>query len=208
MKTFNFLFFAFIVFSSSAFSQDTEFHRIHLKYDISLDVPSHWMIISQDNRKNIRAAGKAMTDNAGIESSAGQKETLLAINSTPSPAGAMIRVSVTSPPDYKQSDLTAATPEALKAIGTGMHSAFSKLEASGGPKIIEMQPVRIEKFKTYRVLVMPYIRAGITGPSPWQVTQYKIPLPNRLIEITLSHRQSDAVVWRPILERVWRSVQF
>ncbi len=99
MKTFNFLFFAFIVFSSSAFSQDTEFHRIHLTYDISLDVPSHWMIISQDNRKNIRAAGKAMIDNAGIESSAGQKETLLAINSTPSPAGAMIRVSVTSPPD-------------------------------------------------------------------------------------------------------------
>ena len=71
-----------------------------------------------------------------------------------------------------------------------------------------MQPIRIEKVKNYRVLVIPYVRVGANGVSPWQVTQYKIPTPNQLIEITLSHRQSDAAVWRPILEKVKRSVQF
>ena len=89
-----------------------------------------------------------------------------------------------------------------------MLKLFRQLEASGGPKIIEMQSFRIEKFNRQFVLVMPYVRASKFGPSPWQVTQYKIPVSNRLIEITLSHRHSDAIVWRPILERVKRSVRF
>lgn len=201
-------FVAFALLAHPAFAQDTSFRRVQLAYGISLDVPAHWTVLSLENRKNLGAAGQAMMENAGIEKSSGRKESLLAMNATPNPTGAMIRVSVTSPPDYTQSDLAAATFADTKEIGAEMLSMFRKLETSGGPKILEMQPVHIEKFNNYRVLVLPYVRAGIVGTSPWQVTQYKIPVSNRLIEITLSHRQSDAIVWRPILERVKRSVQF
>jgi len=200
---------AFALLGHSAFAQDTLFRRVQLAYGISLDIPSHWTVLSLDTRRNIGAAGEAVTDNAGIEGASGRKENLLAVNAAPDPTGAMIRVSVTSPPDYTQADLAAVTPGDLNEVAAGMQSMFRKLEETGGPKIIEMQPVRVEKFNNYRMLVMPYVRAGIiNGPSPWQVTQYKIPVSNRLIEITLSHRQSDAIVWRPILERVKRSVQF
>ena len=196
------------LFGHSAFAQGTSFRRIQLAYGISLEIPSHWKTFSQDTRKNIGAAGEAITSDAGIEGPSGQKESLLAVNAVPDPTGATIRVSVTSPPDYTQADLAAATPVDLKEVGTEMKKMFGKLEASDGPKIIEMQPVRIEKLNNYHGLVMPYVRAGINGRSTWQVTQYKIPVSNRLIEITLSHRQSDALVWRPILERVKRSVHF
>jgi hypothetical protein len=126
----------------------------------------------------------------------------------PNPTGAIIRVSVTSPADYTQSDLGETTSTDLEEIRTEMLKIFRKLEPTGGPKINEMQPVRIEKLNNHLVLVMPYIRAGVNNSSPWQVTQYKIPVHNHLIEITLSHRQSDDIVWRPILERVKRSVKF
>lgn len=199
---------AFALLAHPAFAQDTSFRRVQLAYGITLDVPSHWTVLSLENRKNIGAAGQAMIENAGIEGPSGRKESLLALNATPNPTGATIRVSVTSPPDYTQSDLAAATSADLKEVGAEMLKMFRQLEASGGPKIIEMQSVRIESINNYRVLVIPYVRAGANGPSPWQVTQYKIPVSNRLIEITLSHRQSDAIVWRPILERVKRSVKF
>lgn len=196
------------LFGHSAFAKETSFRRIDLAYGISLEIPSHWTAFSQETRKNISTAGEAMTNNAGIEGPSGRKENLLAVNAVPNPTGAMIRVSVTSPPDYTQADLAAATLRELEELRTEMKDLFEKLEASGGPKVIEMQPVRIERFSNYYGLVMPYIRAGIDGRSTWQVTQYKIPVSNRLIEITLSHRQSEAVMWRPILERVKRSVQF
>lgn len=201
-------FVAFVLLGNSAFAQDTSFRRIQLSYGISLEIPSHWIVLSQDTRKNLGAAGSAMMANAGIEGSTGQKQNLLAVNATPEPTGSMIRVSVTSPPDHTQADFAAATAADLKDVRAEMLKMFRQLEASGGPKIIEIQPVRIEKFNGQLALVMQYVRASKFGPSLWQVTQYKIPVFNRLIEITISYRQSDAIVWRPILERVKRSVQF
>lgn len=199
---------AFSLHVNLVHAQDTSFHRVQLAYGISLDVPSHWMVLSKNNRKNIGAAGQAMIDNAEIEGSSGRKENLFAMNAAPNPTGAMIRVSITSPSEYTQDDLAAITPADLGVIRDETYGMFRKLESSGGPTIIEMQPFRVEKFNNHHVLVMPYVRAGAQGPSSWQVTQYKVPDSNRLIEMTLSYRKSDATVWRPILERVKRSVKF
>lgn len=188
-------------------AQDKLFRSVQLEHGIYLDVPSHWTVLSLESRNNISAAGQAMVDNAGIEDQSGRKKNLLAVNATPYPAGAMIRVSVTAAPGYTQSDLAVATPEDLKEVGFELFKMFRKIESSGGPKIIEIDPVHIERIGNYRALVMPYRRAGLNGSSPWQVTQYKIPVSSRLIEITLSYRQSDAIIWRPILERVKRSIK-
>ncbi len=197
-----------VMFSNSAFAKDTVFRRVQLAYGISLDVPSHWTRLSQDSRKNFRASSQAMMENAGVEVSGSRKETLLAMNAAPNPAAAMIRVNVKLPPDYTQKYLASVTPENLKEMTVETLSIFKKLEESGGPKVLEVFPIQIEKVNDYRVLIISYIRMGINGTSPWQVTQYKIPTSNKLIEITLSHRLSDAPVWRPILEKVKRSVRF
>jgi hypothetical protein len=36
----------------TTFAQSTEFRRIELAYGISLDIPSHWTVLSQDTRKS------------------------------------------------------------------------------------------------------------------------------------------------------------
>ena len=198
----------FTISFQSTYAQDTSFRQLSLAYGISIDIPSHWHILSKDTRKNISAAGQAVVDNSGTEGISGKKRSLLAVDSIPSPTGAMIRVSVTSPPDYSQYDLMAATSTDLKQAQFELQKIFKQMEGSGGPKIIEMQAFRIEKLNKYRMLVMPYIRAGIRNSSPWQVLQYKIPVSNQLIEITLSYKTSDAYLWKPILERVKRSIRF
>jgi len=197
-----------ILLSNSVYSESSFFHKMNLIHGISIDVPTHWRILSQATRKNLNAAGQSMMDNSDIERSNGRKKTLLAMNALPRPAGAMLRISVTLPPDYTQDDLNSVTKGELKEIETGLLKTFKKLESSGGPKVIKMQPVRIEEFGDYNVLVMSYVRAGLNGPSPWQVTQYKIPVSDKLIELTLSYRKSDSIVWIPILERVKRSLIF
>ena len=88
-----------------------------------------------------------------------------------------------------------------------MVQLYRKLETAGGPRVLQMQPVQLETIAGRRALSISYRRTSATGSSPWQVVQYKIPLPDRLIELTLSYRESDAVVWRPILEKVKRSMQ-
>ena len=68
-------FIALTLLAHSAFAQDTSFRSVQLAYGISLDVPSHWTVLSLENRKNLGAAGQAMTDNAGIAISRNTKAT-------------------------------------------------------------------------------------------------------------------------------------
>lgn len=186
----------------------SEFRRLDLAYGISIEIPSHWVVLDQATRENLGAAGTAIMTNAGIEDSGGKKDRLLSVNATPYPTGSMVRVSVTTPADYSQDDLAAATSADFKGVEEEMRRGYAQAEGSGMPKLLEMQRVHTENFNGRLALVVPYIRADRFGPSPWQVTMYKIPVSGRLVEITLSQRQSDAPVWQPILERVKRSVRF
>lgn len=200
--------FAIAIFIDSAVAQDSSFTSIQLDYGISLEIPSHWKVLSQETRQNLKAASEAMSKNTNIQDSSGRKQGLLAVNAMPDPAGSLIRVSVTMPPEYAQTDLAAIRLEELNQTRTELLSLFKRLEISGGPKVLEMQTPRIERINNHLAIVITYTRAGLNGTSPWQVIQYKIPTSHKLIEITLSHRQSDAIVWKPILEYVKRSIRF
>jgi hypothetical protein len=199
---------ACVLLFEPAHAQQGSYTRIPLAHGLSVEVPSHWVVLSQANRSNLAAAGSAMMESVDQAPSTAKKETLLAVNALPDPTGAMVRLSVSTPPEYSQDDLATATASDLKEMEAGLLGLFRRLESAGGPKVIQMQSVRIETIRGLRALVMPYRRLSPTGPSPWQVVQYKIPMGNHLIELTLSHRESDAIVWRPILEKVKRSLQF
>lgn len=196
------------LFVGSASAQDTAFRRVQLPYGISLEIPSHWEVLSQDAKQNLAAVSEALSRNAGVTEDSGKKERLLAVSAKPNPSGAKVRVSVTMPPEYTQADLAAATAAELNQLRPELIATSKKLEASGGVRVLEMQTPRIDRINNKLAFVITYTRADPYGPSPWQVTQYKVPVSNKLIEITLSHRQSDAVVWKPILENVKRSIRF
>lgn len=193
--------------SQSAHAQQGSYTRVELPQHLSIEVPSHWKVLPRASRANVAAAGRAMMESAEQDASTGKKETLLAVNATPEPSGAMVRVSVTRPPEYSQEDLKAATTSDLKELEVELSQVYRKLEAAGGPTVIQMHPVRLETVAGRRALSISYRRTSAAGPSPWQVVQYKVPLSDRLVEVTLSYRESDAALWRPILEKVKRSLR-
>jgi hypothetical protein len=203
-----YLLIAITLFVGSASAQNTSFRSVQLAYGISIEIPSHWKVLSQETRQNLRAAHEAMTKNADIEDLSRETQSLLAVNATPDPASSIIRVSVTTPPEYTQADLVAATAAELNQMRLELSDMFKKYEAYGGPKILGMQTPRVEQINNQLALVMSYTRTDLISPSPWQVAQYKIPASNKLIEITLSYRQSDAVVWKLILENIKHSIRF
>jgi hypothetical protein len=183
-----------------------EFKKIDLPYGICVEIPKHWMIIDQAIRSNLEVAGSSVAKNSGLDLNS-KRQNLLAVNSVPSPTGAMIRVSV-SPPEFTQEELSQLTPEDLKNLGPVIENMFKQAEKAGGPKVVKFYPLKIEKFNNLYSMVLNYDREEIISNSIWNVTQYKIPQSNKLIEITLSKRQSDSPIWRPILERVKNSVSF
>lgn len=198
----------FIIFVQSVFAKDTAFERVQLSYGISLEIPSHWKILSQEAKQNLAAASESLLKLNGIADESEKKESLLAVSALPAPSGAKIRVSIASPPEFTQEILSETSGLELKQLQPKFYAIFNKMMESGGLKILEMKPLRIEKLNKRLALVIGYARTDAYGSSPWQVTQYEIPVDNKLIKFTVSYRLSDAIIWKPILENVKNSIQF
>ena len=199
-----------LVVANTVLAKETAFRHLELSGGISLDVPTHWHILSLQTKKNIVAASEAMISNSGLEEPMDTHEKLLAVNATPSPTGAMISVAVSSPSVLSQADLINSTESDLKSFELNSLNEMKALENFGGPTVIKMLPARIDIVNKKYALVLSYIRRGVNNPEiPWKVELYKIPDSTRLIEVILSYRMSsDSVAWKPILERVKRSVRF
>lgn len=199
--------FAYVLFATVALAEDNQFRRLTLPYGISIDIPSHWSVLTQSQKDNIAAAATAAMSNAGVDESGAHKDRLLAVNATPVPSGATVRVNVTYPAEFTQADLAKITAEDLKGVEEELREGAQHMGNESPTKIIETQPARVDSINGRLALAVPYVREGFSDGSPWLVTLYQIPIDNKMIQLTLSYRQSDAILWRPIQEHIKRSIQ-
>lgn len=198
---------AFLVSPYTA-SAAGEFKSIALPTGISLDIPSHWQVLTLETRQNLLAVGAAITSRAGVANTDGVKSTLLAVNAVPSPTGATIRVSSTTHPTFTAADLSAMTASDLQQAGQLVFADFEKLEKQGGPHVVSMTTPSVLMLSGHPALVLSYVRRSLTNSSEhWHVVQFRAPLPDRLVEVTLSWRKGDEIIWRPILEHVVGSLK-
>jgi hypothetical protein len=188
-------------------AREPMYTRASLAGGISIEYPTHWFVIGAEQSKNLVLSGSAAAELAGNEIDT-NKVRLFSVNASPAPTGAMIGLSLTTPAELSQTDLVGVTEGDLRFAAEEFRKSMEAAEPFSGIKVLEVQSVTTERFGQELALVFRYRRASQKGPSPWQVTQYKIPHNDRLIELTLSYRESDQWVWRPILEHVKRSLTY
>ena len=68
------------VLLQSAQAQQGLYIRVELPERLSIEVPTHWKVLSQASRSNLAAAASAMMESAGQDPSTGRKKTLLSVN--------------------------------------------------------------------------------------------------------------------------------
>ena len=144
--------------SISVSAEDDAFIKLKLGYGISIEVPKHWGELGDATKMNLHATSQAALANSGIKLMPGQKITLLAMNATPDPAGAIIRVSVKMPPDFSQAELLAFTEADLAEIGGVFFNTMSGVMTSLDGKLIKMFAPRKEIINGHKALLLSYIR--------------------------------------------------
>lgn len=203
---------ALIVLVSIVFAHPShagsQYKRFDLEYGISLSIPEHWNVLSMEARKNIQATSEAVMESAEVEDMTVTK-SLLAVDATPAPKGAMIRVSVMDN-DVTSEEIEAASDAEIEELQAYLSSEFRKMEAVSQMRVVRMFRPRVDKIDGRSVMAISYERESLVAKGQnWLVTMYQIPFGgNRMIQFTLSHRTSDEIVWKPILEKVKRSFSF
>lgn len=195
----------FAIVTPSIVQAQSVYARQQLGGGLSIELPSHWTLLPVDARRNLRASAEAFDRLSGNNASPAVRIALLAANS--SPRGAAVRVTLGRTSDnLSEQRLIGLTHDELREYTQNFRQQNAEREAVGGARLLSVAPVTVSRFNTSHALVISYTRAGVDGPSPWQVNQYKIPVGERTIELTLSYRTAEAVLWRPILEVVRRSL--
>lgn len=183
----------------------TEFLTHELPEGITIQVPSHWRVLSKDMRKNIRAATEAMAEQSGV--SLGKATNVFHVNATPDPTGAIVRVTIGPPPPFTAAELKDASQSDLIELKNIYENQMRAFQKSGGPELIESYLPRIESISGISSIAWSYRRKSATGHGAWYVTQYKIPCKSILVELTISYRENDSGLWKPILTKVRGSVR-
>lgn len=209
-KIFVIVFLALLAFTAnSAIAGDTQYQRYSFKENVSVEVPSHWLVHADSESKNFAAAGEGAARTAGIDYDSNQgKSRLLAISSLPTPSGAKARINLIRPLPFSSAQLRSARVQDLKDVEAEFRAGIEKSMLAMGAKLLAVATPKIEMINGSPALLLEYRRSDLGGPSPWTVKQYKIPAGDKLIELTISYRDSDASIWTPILEYVKRSLRF
>lgn len=192
-----------------AAAANSSYQRVSIGEGISIEIPKHWVVHSIAEKKNFAAAAEASTRGVGIDNeTAGNKNTLLAVSALPTPSGAKIRVSVIRPPEFTSAELAAATAKELKESRADWFSAMSKNVSATGGKVLSLEAPRIEKINGQVALLIDYRRTDPGSPSPWTVKMYQIPVADKMILFTISHRESDAAIFKPVIDHAKQSMRF
>lgn len=197
---------------SNVTAQESQFRRISVGSRVTIEVPAHWHVRDINERKNISAAGEALTEGVGKKNEPNHVSALSVV-SRPEPVGAIIRVSFIPIEDLSQaslrqeiqSDRTGVLRELAGAFKEDMDMGRKAMEKQG-MQILGQEKVGIDTIGGLTAFTLTYRRTSAVGPSPFTVTQYHVPVGKEKVLITLSYRESDGRLFGLILDRVKRSV--
>lgn len=203
--------------SNQAAADDlSNYHRIEVGARVSLEIPRHWKISDLDERREIAVAGEAMMESALPDEPA--FVSALSAQSPP-PVGGIIRVSYipTEEPEYwlDQAGLAAAVRDdragSIQVLNEAFGQEMSLLAESMknlGIELLSHGPAGIEKINGTNAMTYTYRRTSTSGQdSAFRVTQYHIPLGAEKVLMTLSYRESDALIYGAILDKVKSSLE-
>ncbi len=104
-------------------------------------------------------------------------------------------------------DEEKCTGDPARRAGNEFLFQMLAIQKNGGPELIESYLPRIESISGISSIAWSYRRKSATGHGAWYVTQYKVPCTSILVELTISYRESDSALWKPILRKVRESVR-
>lgn len=193
-------------------AQQSQFHNIIVNDKVSISIPKHWHVRDINERKNIAAAAESITENTNNKNKQMHVSALSAV-STPPPVGAIIRVSFINTEELTQDTINKRIRQSkgnvINEVSSGFKEEIDSLKSSLESQQLSMlgkEKIGIDKIDNLTAFTFSYRRTSKIGQSPFAVTQYHIPMGTEKILITLSYRESDEILFKPILEKVKRSI--
>lgn len=191
-----------LVLSLVASGQESKFVEVRLPHGISIDVPRNWWVISGDLNQTLETSAQAVADLAGVKTM--DKVNLFRANSMPRTMYAAISINFYEGKGASPSEFNSLTSDDLKTINEQLHSETEKGFEVQGVDILDWYGTKKDTIGSKSALTTAY-RRSTPGKGPVIVQINTIFTTKDMIRLTLSYREAEGVLWKPVIERIRRS---
>lgn len=186
--------------------KDSKFRKLKLPLGVSVEVPKNWWVFDSDMNSTIETAAEAAMNLSDIELPTGKKVNLFRANSMPKTTFAGIAINANDS-EIDPEGLKNATEEEIQEVAKELtpeaNQMMQETLSAQGLKLIEFYGLRGEFIGRHPAVVMEFKRSGPKGAVIVQVT--RLFLGKKEISLTLSYRESEAQIWRPIVQYIRKS---
>ena len=190
--------------SSVTTDAESNFALVKLPRGVRLQIPKGWWLLGKDYKQLIQTSVEESMDLSGIGLPDGQAANLIAANSMPRSTYAAVRVDSTIPPSIMPSELSSISPAEFRQLKIYMRQLAQKLLRIQGHKLINFFGLRLETISDHPAIVSEYRRTGPKGPVIVQINQ--IYTATQEIRVNLSYRESETVLWKPVIGKIRKSI--
>jgi hypothetical protein len=183
--------------------RDSKFAKLRLPLGVSVEVPKNWRIIDGDLNATIQTAAEAALNLSEIELPRHKRVNLFRANSMPQTTYAGIAINATDS-EEDPTVLKNASEEEIAALTPNMHEMMQQAMSIQNAEIIEFYEVRRELVGNHPALIIEYKRSDPQGAVIVKMTQ--LFLGGKIISLNLSYRESEARIWKPIIEYIRKSL--
>lgn len=181
------------------------FERLDLLDGVQIDVPLQWERLPTELTSAIRTSAQALLSNAGVEAGPDNSRLIIAYNSRPTTTYASLRVKEVVPGSLTPEELLEASELELSFLAQELVHLMSGPMASQGQELQPGLTTTRELVSGHPALVIRYRRMGDSGIVA--VEQIKIMTPGREVAVTLAYRESEKLLWVPVVENIRRSIR-
>lgn len=183
---------------------ESNFVLVKLPREIEIQVPRNWRLLTDEENKLIELSTEAALDISGIQVSTAGESNLLAANSMPTSTYASVRIDSTVPAELPPYEIMAITAKDIAVLESVVKKGIEKLLSNQGLQLTQFIDLQRRTISGNPALITEYRRSGPKGSV--YVMQIQIFTENQTVAINLSYRESEQIVWKPVIEKIYRSI--
>lgn len=198
-----------LILSAAAHAQTNENQFVALRFarGITMDAPRTWRAVSADENEVILTTVQATLDLTGVKQTAKQSLTLLKAQPKLQQLYAYVKLSEKFGEFKDQKETERASDAELKKFDEAQLADIKKMSELTGMKMVEWKGSRKEQINGKWALVTEYRREDRDGHGPVWCQIIAIHLRDRCITLTLSYREREEVVLKPVILRMRSSLK-
>ena len=182
----------------------TGFTSIELPRGIGIALPTNWFVFSEEQKQLVSLSVESTKNILNYAEEDDERISLIMASSSTKNTYASVQVESYIPPSESPPYIIALNDFDLKAIKTEARTELAKGLATQGLQVLSLLEVRRNLLSGHPCLITEYTRSGPHGPVI--VTVIQVFTSRQEVIVTLSYRESERAIWKPIMAVINKSI--